>query len=122
MSNMDLVKELDEYGKNKLATLMERLLIEIMGKESFEDLIFSFLINGDSKQEIIYKMKLRGLGFSEKAYDEIFEYIKTQMLEFKSKELQENYYFIYIVLRLRLAGLSPHNFIKIKNFGNYGLG
>ena len=150
MSNMDLVKELDEYGKNKLATLMEGLLIEIMGKEryeyllenpkdkgngsykrslntglgklelevprtrsgefrsnllppkyqrydeSFEDLIFSFLINGDSKQEIIYKMKLRGLDFSEKAYDEIFEYIKTQMLEFKSKELQEDYYFIYI--------------------------
>jgi hypothetical protein len=27
MSNMDLVKELDEYGKNKLATLMEGLLI-----------------------------------------------------------------------------------------------
>jgi len=150
MSNMDVVKELDEYGKNKLASLMEGLLIEIMGKEryeyllenpkdkgngsykrslntglgklnlevprvrsgefrsnllppkyqrydeSFEDLIFSFLINGDSKQEIIYKMKLRGLDFSEKAYDEIFEYIKTQMLEFKYKELQENYYFIYI--------------------------
>ena len=37
--------------------------------ESFEDLIFSFLINGDSKQEIIYKIKLRGLDFSEKAYD-----------------------------------------------------
>ena len=150
MSNMDVVKELDEYGKNKLATLMEGLLIEIMGKEryeyllenpkdkgngnykrslntglgkldlevprtrsgefrsnllppkyqrydeSFEDLIFSFLINGDSKQEIVYKMKLRGLNFSEKAYDEIFEYIKTQMLEFKSKELKENYYFVYI--------------------------
>ena len=32
MSNMNLVKELDEYGKNKLATLMEGLLIEIMGK------------------------------------------------------------------------------------------
>jgi transposase-like protein len=150
MSNMDVVKELDEYGKNKLATLMEGLLIEIMGKEryeyllenpkdkangnykrslntalgklnleiprvrsgefrsnllppkyqrhdeSFEDLIFSLLINGDSKQEIIYKMKLRGLNFSEKAYDEIFEYIKNQFLEFKSKELQENYYFIYI--------------------------
>ena len=150
MSNMDVVKELDEYGKNKLASLMEGLLIEIMGKEryeyllenpkdkangsykrslntglgklelevprvrsgefrsnllppkyqrydeSFEDLIFSFLINGDSKQEIIYKMKLRGLDFSEKAYDEIFEYIKNQFLEFKSKELQEDYYFIYI--------------------------
>ena len=145
-----LVKELDEYGKNKLASLMEGLLIEIMGKEryeyllenpkdkangsykrslntglgkldlevprvrsgefrsnllppkyqrydeSFEDLIFSFLINGDSKGEIIYKMKLRGLDFSEKAYDEIFEYIKNQFLEFKSKELQEDYYFIYI--------------------------
>ena len=50
---------------------------------AFEDLIFSFLINGDSKQEIVYKMKLRGLDFSEKAYDEIFDYIKTQMLEFK---------------------------------------
>jgi transposase-like protein len=64
--------------------------------ENFEELIFSFLINGDSKQEIIYKMKLKGLDFSEKAYDEIFEYIKTQMLEFKSKELQEDYYFICI--------------------------
>jgi transposase-like protein len=150
MSNMDVVKELDEYGRNKLASLMEGLLIEIMGKEryeyllenpkdkgngsykrslntslgkldlevprvrsgefrsnllplkyqrydeSFEDLIFSFLINGDSKQEIIYKMKLRGLDFSEKAYDEIFEYIKNQFLEFKSKELQEDYYFVYI--------------------------
>ena len=41
-------------------------------------------------------MKLRGLDFSEKAYDEIFEYIKTKMLEFKLKELQENYYFIYV--------------------------
>jgi transposase-like protein len=41
-------------------------------------------------------MKLRGLDFSKKAYDEIFEYIKSQMLEFKSKELQEDYYFIYI--------------------------
>jgi transposase-like protein len=150
MNNMNVIKELDEYGKNKLASLMEGLLIEIMGKEryeyllenpkdkgngsykrslntglgkldlevprvrsgefrsnllppkyqrydeSFEDLIFSFLINGDSKQEIIYKMKLRGLDFSEKAYDEIFEYIKNQFLEFKSKELQEDYYFIYI--------------------------
>jgi len=150
MSNMDVVKELDEYGKNKLAVLMEGLLIEIMGKEryeyllenpkdkgngnykrnlntslgklnlevprtrngefrshllppkyqvydeSFEDLIFSFLINGDSKQEITYKMKLRGLDFSQKAYDEIFEYIKSQMLEFKTKEFKKDYYFLYI--------------------------
>ncbi len=150
MSDMDVIKELDEYGKNKLAALMEGLLIEIMGKEryeyllenpkdkgngnykrslntglgkleldvprtrsgnfrsnllppkyqrydeSFEDLIFSFLINGDSKQEIVYKMKLRGLDFSEKAYDEIFEYIRKQFVEFKEKELQENYYFLYI--------------------------
>jgi len=150
MGNMDVVKELDEYGKNKLVTLMEGLLIEMMGKEryeyllenpkdkgngsyirnlntglgklslevprtrsgefrsnllppkyqrydeSFEDFIFSLLINGDSKQEIVYKMKLRGLDFSEKAYDEIFEYIKKQFIEFKEKELQENYYFLYI--------------------------
>ena len=34
MSNIDLVKELDEYGKNKLATLMEGLLIEIMGRDT----------------------------------------------------------------------------------------
>ena len=33
MSNMDVVKELDEYGKNKLANLMEGLLIEIMGRD-----------------------------------------------------------------------------------------
>ena len=150
MSNMDMVKELSEYGKNQLAILMEGLLIDIMGKEryeyllenrgdkgngsykrslntslgklnlevprtrkgefrsnllppkyqrydeSFEDLIFSFLINGDSKQEIIYKMKLRGLDFSEKAYEEIFDYIKKHFYEFKSKELQGDYYFIYI--------------------------
>ncbi len=39
ISNMDLIKELDEYGKNKLATLMEELLIEIMGKERYEYLL-----------------------------------------------------------------------------------
>jgi len=33
MSNMDVVKELDEYGKNKLANLMEGLLIEIMERD-----------------------------------------------------------------------------------------
>ena len=41
--------------------------------ESFEELIFTFLINGDSKNEVVYKMKQRGISFSEKAYDEIFE-------------------------------------------------
>jgi len=30
MSNIDLVKELDEYGKNKLAVLIKGLLIEII--------------------------------------------------------------------------------------------
>jgi putative transposase len=39
MSNMDVVKELDEYGKNRLASLMEGLLIEIMGKERYEYLL-----------------------------------------------------------------------------------
>jgi len=34
MSNMDVVKELDEYGKNKLASLMEGLLIEIMDRDT----------------------------------------------------------------------------------------
>ena len=53
--------------------------------ESFEELIFSFLINGDSKNEIIYKMKSRGIAFSEKAYDEIFQFIKKQMEDFKSQ-------------------------------------
>jgi len=33
MSNMDVVKELDEYEKNKLASLMEGLLIEIMERD-----------------------------------------------------------------------------------------
>jgi len=33
MSNMDVVKELDEYGRNKLANLMEGLLIEIMDRD-----------------------------------------------------------------------------------------
>ena len=33
MSNMNLVKELDEYGKKRFVSLMEGLLIEIMGKE-----------------------------------------------------------------------------------------
>jgi len=36
MGNMDVVKELEEYGKNKLATLMEGLLIKMMGKERCE--------------------------------------------------------------------------------------
>jgi len=39
MGNMDVVKELDEYGKNKLVTLMEGLLIEMMGKERYEYLL-----------------------------------------------------------------------------------
>lgn len=64
--------------------------------ESFEELIFSFLINGDSKAEIVHKMKYRGISFSEKAYDEIFEFIKKQMEDFKSKELDNEYNFIYI--------------------------
>ena len=145
---MDVVKELDEYGKNKLATLMEGLLIEIMGKEryeyllenpkdkgngsykrslntglgklnleiprtrssefrsnllppkyqrydeSFEDLIFSFLINGDSKQEIIYKVKLRGLNFSEKVYkvyDEIFKESLFEYIILKLKNFSKFY-------------------------------
>jgi len=64
--------------------------------ESFEELIFSFLINGDSKAEIVHKMKYRGISFSEKAYDEIFEFIKQQMEDFKSKELDSEYNFLYI--------------------------
>jgi len=64
--------------------------------ESFEELIFSFLINGDSKKEIVHKMKYRGISFSEKAYDEIFNFIKEQMEDFKSKELESEYNFIYI--------------------------
>ena len=64
--------------------------------ESFEELLFTFLINGDSKQEIIQKFKIRGINFSEKAYDEIFEYIKNKFEEFKTRELEENYFFIYI--------------------------
>ena len=64
--------------------------------ESFEELIFTFLINGDSKNEIVYKMKQRGISFSEKAYDEIFEYIKKQMESFKSCELDSEYNFIYV--------------------------
>ena len=39
MNDMDVIKELDEYGKNKLAALMEGLLIEIMGKERYEYLL-----------------------------------------------------------------------------------
>ena len=66
--------------------------------ESFEELIFSFLINGDSKNEIIYKMKTRGIAFSEQAYDEIFQFIKKQMEDFKSQELDSEYNFVYIVL------------------------
>jgi transposase-like protein len=64
--------------------------------DSFEELIFSFLINGDSKKEIVHKMKYRGISFSEKAYDEIFDFIKIQMEDFKSKELDSEYNFIYI--------------------------
>ena len=64
--------------------------------ESFEELIFSFLINGDSKADIVYKMKQRGIAFSEKAYEEIFQFIKKQMEDFKSKELDSEYNFVYI--------------------------
>lgn len=64
--------------------------------ESFEELIFSFLINGDSKNEIIYKMKSRGIAFSEQAYNEIFQFIKKQMEDFKSQELDSEYNFVYI--------------------------
>ena len=39
------------------------------------------------KNEIVYKMKQRNISFSEKAYDEIFEYIKKQMESFKSSQL-----------------------------------
>jgi len=63
---------------------------------SFEELIFSFLINGDSKAEIVHKMKYRGISFSEKAYDEIFVFIKKQMEDFKSQELESEYNFVYI--------------------------
>ena len=150
ISDMDITKDLSEYGKNQLAGLMEDILQEIMGKEryeyllenkddkgngtytrglstslgtlslriprvrsggfrssllpekykrhdeSFEDLIFSLLINGDSKKEIVMKLKQQGIKFSEKAYDEIFEYIKNQMNEFKERELKEDYFFVYI--------------------------
>jgi len=59
MSNMDVVKELDEYGKNKLASLMEGLLIEIMGKERYEYL----LENPKDKGNGSYKRSLNtGLG------------------------------------------------------------
>ena len=67
--------------------------------ESFEELLFTFLINGDSKQEIIQKFKLRGINFSEKAYDEIFEYIKNKFEEFKTRELEENYFFKPLLIK-----------------------
>ena len=57
--DMDVVKELDDYGKNKLATLMEGLLIEIMGKERYEYL----LENPEDKGNGTYKRSLNtGLG------------------------------------------------------------
>ncbi len=52
--DMDVVKELDEYGKNKLAALMEGLLIEIMGKERYEYL----LENPEDKGNGTYKRSL----------------------------------------------------------------
>jgi len=59
MNDMDVVKELDEYGKNKLATPMEGLLIEIMGKERYEYL----LENPKDKGNGSYKRSLNtGLG------------------------------------------------------------
>ena len=59
-------------------------------------MIFSFLINGDSKSEIVYKMKSRGISFSESAHDGIFQCIKKLMEDFKSQELDNEYNFIYI--------------------------
>ena len=59
MNNIDVVKELDEYGKNKLTSLMEGLLIEIMGKERYEYL----LENPKDKANGSYKRNLNtGLG------------------------------------------------------------
>ncbi len=58
-NNMDVVRELDEYGKNKLASLMEGLLIEIMGKERYEYL----LENPKDKGNGVYRRTLNtGLG------------------------------------------------------------
>ena len=54
MNDMDVIKELDEYGKNKLATLMEELLIDIMGKERYEYL----LENSKDKGSGSYKRSL----------------------------------------------------------------
>ena len=59
MRNMNVIKELDEYGKNRLASLMEGLLIEIMGKERYEYL----LENPKDKGNGSYKRSLNtGLG------------------------------------------------------------
>ena len=80
ISNMDLIKELDEYGKNKLATLMEELLIEIMGKERYEYL----LENPKDKGNGSYKRSF-GLGKLE------LEVPRTRSGEFRSNLLPPKY-------------------------------
>ena len=76
------VKELNEYGKNKLASLMEGLLIEIMGKERYEYL----LENPKDKGNGSYKRSLNtGLGKLN------LEVPRTRSGEFRSNLLPPKY-------------------------------
>lgn len=63
---------------------------------SFEELLKSLLINGDSKSEIISKLKEQGLNYSPQAFDEIYERLRIKIKDFKTSVLDENYFFIYI--------------------------
>jgi len=59
--------------------------------ESFENLIFLFLINGDSKQKIIYKMKLRKLDF---LIEDAKHQVKKHMMKyFRKNLLHKTFYF-----------------------------
>ena len=48
INNMDVVKELDEYGKNKLASLMEGLLIVLTSLRN-QDVMSSLRCGGSQR-------------------------------------------------------------------------
>ena len=63
---------------------------------SLEELILTLLINGDSKKDIISKLKSMNVSFNEKTYDELLKNLNEKYNDFISCELDEEYFFIYI--------------------------
>jgi transposase-like protein len=63
---------------------------------TFEELIKSLITSGDSQAEVIAKLRIKGLNYSEKAVEEIYESIKIKIKDFKLTELEDKYFFVYI--------------------------